>query len=133
MMQKIPSNTSRRRWPRLRALLVKESLQIVREPSSILISMLLPLLLLFLYGYGVSLDIDHLRVGLVLEDTAPEATSFAQSLQDSRYFDVKVVRDRKELHDDLTRGTIRGMIIVPSYFSQFRKRPDTIAPIQVIA
>lgn len=133
MMQKIPFNNSKRRWPRLRALLVKESLQIVRDPSSILISVLLPLILLFLYGYGVSLDIDHLRVGLVLEDTAPEATSFAQSLQDSRYFDVKVVRDRRELHDDLTRGAIRGMIIVPSYFSQFRKRPDTIAPIQVIA
>lgn len=118
---------------RLKALIIKESLQIMRDPSSLLISVVLPLILIFLYGYGVSLDLDHLRLGLVLEDTAPDARSFAQSLTDSRYFDVKVARDRRELTDDITSGRIRGMVVVPSYFSQFRNRPDTVAPIQVIA
>ncbi len=118
---------------RLKALIIKESLQIMRDPSSLLISVVLPLILIFLYGYGVSLDLDHLRLGLVLEDTAPDARSFAQSLTDSRYFDVKVARDRRELVDDITSGRIRGMVVVPSYFSQFRNRPDTVAPIQVIA
>lgn len=118
---------------RMRALMVKEFFQIIRDPSSILITVFLPLLLIFLYGSGVSLDLDHLRVGLVLEDTAPDAQSFAKSLTDSRYFDVKVVRDRRELGDDLTRGAIRGMFIVPSYFTQYRNRPDKLAPIQVIA
>ncbi len=118
---------------RMRALMVKEFFQIIRDPSSILITVFLPLLLIFLYGSGVSLDLDHLRVGLVLEDTAPDAQSFAKALTDSRYFDVKIVRDRRELGDDLTRGTIRGMFIVPSYFTQYRNRPDKVAPIQVIA
>lgn len=93
---------------RMRALMVKEFFQIIRDPSSILITVFLPLLLIFLYGSGVSLDLDHLRVGLVLEDTAPDAQSFAKSLTDSRYFDVKVVRDRRELGDDLTRGGHSG-------------------------
>lgn len=118
---------------RLRALLVKESYQIIRDPSSILICVFLPLLLIFLCGYGVSLDLNHLKIGLVLEDTAPDAISFSKSLTDSRYFDVKISRDRRELADDLTRGNIRGFIVVPSYFSQYRNRPDVIAPIQVIA
>lgn len=118
---------------RMRALMVKEFLQIVRDPSSILITVFLPLLLIFLYGSGVSLDLDHLRVGLVLEDTAPDAQSFTKALTDSRYFDVKITRDRRELGDALTRGDIRGMFIVPSYFTQYRHRPDQIAPIQVIA
>lgn len=118
---------------RLRALIRKESLQIIRDPSSILISVVLPVLLLFLYGFGVSLDLNHLRIGLVLEDTAPDARSFAESLTNSRYFEVKIVRDRRELLEDLTRGSIRGFIVVPSYFSEFRNRPNTIAPIQVIA
>jgi ABC-2 type transport system permease protein len=112
---------------------VKEGWQILRDPSSLLISLFLPLLLIFLYGSGVSLDLDHLRVGLVLEDTAPPAQSFAQSLMDSRYFDVKVARDRRELTDDLTSGAIRGMFVVPSYFSQDLNRPDHPAPIQLIA
>lgn len=118
---------------RLKALLVKELYQIVRDPSSILISVFLPLLLVFFYGYGVSLDLNHLKIGLVLEDTAPDAISFARSLSDSKYFDVKIARDRRELADDLTRGVIRGFIVIPSYFTQYRNRPNTIASIQVIA
>lgn len=118
---------------RLKAFIKKETLQIIRDPSTILISVLLPLLLLFLYGFGVSLDLNHLRLGLVMEDTAPEAMQFAESLFDSTYFDIKIARDRRELDQDITRGTIRGMVIIPSYFSAFRLNQDRIAPIQVIA
>ncbi len=102
------------RGRRLRALIIKEFYQIIRDPSSLLISVFLPLLLLFLYEYGVSLDLDHLRVGLVLEDTAPDAQSFAKSFTDSNYFSVKIVRDRRELVDDIVKGSIRGMVGVPS-------------------
>lgn len=118
---------------RIKALITKEFYQIIRDPSSILISIVLPTILLFLYGFAVSLDMDHLKIGLVLEDTAPDVQSLAKSFTDSRYFDVKIARHRQELTDDITRGTIRGMIIVPSYFSAFRDRRDRIAPIQVIA
>lgn len=123
----------RGRMRRLRALMVKECFQIIRDPSTLLITIFLPLLLIFLYGSGVSLDLNHLRVGLVLEDTSPDARSFAQSLTDSTYFDVTMVKDRRELTDSLTRGDIRGIVVVPSYFTQYRNRPDQIAPIQVIA
>lgn len=115
------------------ALVKKEGFQIMRDPSAILITVLLPLLLLFLYGTGVSLDLDHLRIGLVLEDTAPDAQGFAQSLIDSPYFDVKIVRDRRELSEDLERGLIRGFVVIPSYFSEFRRLKGKEAPIQVIA
>lgn len=131
--KEMPTKMHQGRMRRLKALIIKESFQIVRDPSTILISVVLPLLLLFLYGFGVSLDLNHLRLGLVLEDTTPDAMSFAQSLIDSRYFDLKIARDRRELNDDLTKGKIRGIVVVPSYFSAFRKRPETIAPIQVIA
>lgn len=118
---------------RLRALMVKESFQIIRDPSSILISVFLPMLLLFLYGFGVSLDLDHLRIGLVMEDTAPDAQIFAKSLTNSRYFEVKIKRDSRELLEDLEKGTIRGFVTIPAYFSQFRGREHKVAPIQVVA
>jgi ABC-2 type transport system permease protein len=127
----IPPDTGKLR--RIKALVVKEFYQIIRDPSSILISLLLPLLLMFLYGYGVSLDLDHLRIGLVLEDTSPDAQSFAQSLINSRYFDTTIARDRRLFLEDLIRGRIRAIVIIPSYFSSFRQRPDNTAPIQVIA
>ncbi len=107
---------------RLRALITKEFLQIIRDPSALLITVVLPLILMFLYGYGVSLDLDHLRIGVVMEDTSPDAQSFVQSIKDSRYFDAKIVRDRRDLKDDLISGAIRGIIVIPSYFTQFRNR-----------
>jgi ABC-2 type transport system permease protein len=51
---------------RLAALVRKEYLQILRDPSSILIALVLPALLLFIFGYGVNLDSNRLRIGLVL-------------------------------------------------------------------
>lgn len=117
---------------RLKALIVKEFYQIIRDPSSILICFVLPLLLMFLYGYGVSLDLEHLRVGLVLEDTSPDAQSFAKSIMDSRYFDTIIGRDRHFFLEEMIRGHIRAIIVIPSYFSSFRQQPDQIAPIQVL-
>ncbi len=118
---------------RVKALIIKEFFQIIRDPSSILISLLLPLVLIFVYGYGVSLDLDHLRIGLVLEEDSDDAVSFAESLAYSRYFDVKIAHSRQELERDMASGAIRGMVIVPSYFSRFLKTPGDVAPIQVIA
>lgn len=118
---------------RIKALMVKEFFQTIRDPSSILIGFILPAILLFIYAYGVSLDIKHLRIGLVMEDTAPDAQSFAKSLTNSPYFHVEISRVRKELEEQVVKGYLRGIVIIPSYFSSFRDKPDTIAPIQVIA
>lgn len=126
------SRSDQARFRRLNALIRKEFYQMIRDPSSILISIVLPLLLLFLYGFGVSLDLNHLRVALVLEDSSPDAQSFAKSMANSRYFDVKIGRDRREFTHDILSGSARGMIVVPSYFTAFRHLPHTIAPIQVI-
>lgn len=117
---------------RIRALVKKEFFQVIRDPGSILISFVLPLILLFLYAFGVSLDMDYLRVGLVLEDRSTEAISFAESLKNSRYFEVTEARDRREIEEKIVAGTIRGLVIVPSYFTEFLKNPSDIAPIQVI-
>lgn len=125
--------TTAGRLRRIKALIIKEFYQIIRDPSSILISFVLPLVLMFLYGFGVSLDMNHLRIGLILEDTAPDAQSFAKSLMDSRYFDVSVSRHRGPFLEDIIKGNIRGIVVIPSYFSEFRFRQNNIAPIQVIA
>lgn len=120
-------------WRRISALIIKEAYQIRYDPSSILISIVLPTILLFLYGFGVSLDLNKLKIGLVMEDTSPAAQSFASSLVGSPTLLVTVARDRRELTDMILGGKLRGMVIIPSYFSAFRDRPDSIAPIQVIA
>lgn len=102
---------------RLATLVRKESFQIVRDPSSILIAFVLPAVLLFLFGYGVSLDTARTRVGLVIEVQTPLTQDLAASFQASRYFDVAISRDRRTFEEDLVLGRIRGLIIVPATFT----------------
>lgn len=102
---------------RFAALVRKESTQIVRDPSSILIAFVMPLILLFIFGYGVSLDATRTRVALVLENATPVTEDLAASFRASRYFDVVTGRDRRAFEDQLVLAHIRGIIVVPASFA----------------
>lgn len=75
-----------RRWMRLRGLLRKESLQILRDPSSIAIAFVMPVVLLLLIGYGLSLDAKHVPLALVVENPNAETASFTAGFFQSPYF-----------------------------------------------
>lgn len=119
-------------WRRLRALIGKESLQIIRDPSSILIAFVLPLVLLFAFGYALSLDATGVKIGLVLEDSTPAAQEFAAALTHSRFFNVRSGHDRREFEGDLLAGRIAGVVVVPRYFSERLARENSAAPIQIL-
>ncbi len=78
---------------RLRGLIRKESVQIIRDPSALAIAFVLPLFLLLLFGYGVSLNAEHVPIGVVAEHPNPQTSSFVGTLQRSRYFDVHMLPD----------------------------------------
>jgi len=117
---------------RLKALIIKESLQIVRDPSSILIAFVLPLILLFLFGYGVSLDARQVRLGVVLEDTGPEARRLAAAYLGTPFFDARAAFDRHALEPELVSGRLRGLVIIPQDFARALHTPGAAARIQVI-
>ncbi len=117
---------------RLRALCKKETLQILRDPSSNIIAFVLPVVMLLIFGYGISLDTPGLRVGLVLEDSSPEARLFASSLFGSPYLRVQTARSRAELARALVRGRVRGFVIVPPDFSQKLKLPGDTVPLLIV-
>src|SRR5215831_16053836 len=114
---------------RLIALCRKETLQILRDPSSNIIAFLLPLVMLFIFGYGINLDSSGLRVGLVLEDTSPEARRFADSLYGSPYFRVSAGLNRAAMAQAMTEGRVRGFVVIPQDFAQKLKRSTDVAPI----
>jgi ABC-2 type transport system permease protein len=117
---------------RLRALCKKETLQILRDPSSNIIAFVLPVVMLLIFGYGISLDTPGLRVGLVLEDSSPEARLFAASLFGSPYLRVQTARSRAELARALVRGRVRGFVIVPPDFSQKLRQPGDTVPLLIV-
>jgi len=118
---------------RLRSLIWKEALQIISDPSSILIAFVLPVVLLFLFGYAVSLDITRLKIGVALEERTAESDSLVAALRDSKYFDVKESLDRRGLERDLVSGRIRGIVVIPINFSRKMVWESNELPVQVIA
>jgi ABC-2 type transport system permease protein len=120
------------RMRRLRALIGKEARQIVRDPSSILIAFVLPLILLFLFGYGVSLDASRTRIGLVVESSGPQANELAASFEASRYFEVRRGRDRRPFEEELILGRIRGIVVIPARFDADQRRAGSRPRVQVI-
>jgi len=117
---------------RLTAIMWKEALQIVRDPSSILIGFILPVFLTLLSGYATNLDIDHVPIGLVMEDSSPTAQDFAAAFLATKSFDVRVGHDRREFKDDLVAGHIRGIVVIPQTFSRDLARASQSVPFQVI-
>lgn len=116
---------------RLAALVRKESAQILRDPSTFLIAFVLPMILLFLFGYAVSLDSTRTRVGLVVQDSSAPALRLAQAYRSSRYFEVTEARTVAAVRDKLVDGELRALIVIPQDFGQGVKRGN-VPPIQII-
>lgn len=118
--------------PRMLAFMRKESLQLKRDPSSFMIAGLLPALLIFIFGVGVSLDANTIQVGLVVEDTSPLSRSLADAFLHTPYLSTKTTTHRQMLTEELVAGYIRGMIVIPQNFSENMSKGKS-APIQIIA
>ncbi len=116
---------------RLLGLLRKESLQILRDPSSIAIAFVLPAVLLLLFGYGVSLDSKGVPVGFVVMQPGAEAASFVGAFQHSTYFAPRVYRTRQAGREALRAREITGLVVLSADFAQ-RLKADREAPIQVL-
>lgn len=119
-------------WRRVRALCVKETRQIIRDPSSWLIAMVIPLLLLFIFGYGINLDSSQLRVGVLLEQQSEDALDFSHTITASPFIDATVSDNRSALTEMMQAGKIRGLVVIPVDFDANMARPSNSAPVQVI-
>jgi ABC-2 type transport system permease protein len=102
---------------RIRALVKKESYQVFRDPSSILIAFVLPVLLLFIFGYGINLDSTRIRIGLAVEEQGADVGGLVNAFVNSDYFETVSVFDRRELEPMLDSGKIRGLVVIPRGFS----------------
>ncbi|MDD4649735.1 MAG: ABC transporter permease [Desulfoplanes sp.] len=116
---------------RIFSLVRKESYQIIRDPSSILIAFILPMVLLVLFGYGVSLDLTNIKIGIGVKMPSPATANLVHSFQNSRYFEVNKARDRRDLEPLLVEGALSAVLIIPADFSKRLLRGD-IHPVQVL-
>lgn len=115
----------------LKALIVKEFYQISRDPSTILIAFVMPLMLLVIYMYGVNLDTVKLNMGLKVDDPSQQVVTLSDSFKNSKFITPFVYDNPKKMYDDLTGSKLRGIIVIPNDFSS-KLDKNEIATVQLI-
>jgi len=105
-------------WTRLWAMTRKEFRQLIRDRSNLAIGVLLPLLLILLFGYGISMDLKDARVAVVLEDSSPRAVDAIAGLKLSPYITPIEVRSMSQAETLMLSRHIDAILRVPPDFSR---------------
>lgn len=111
-------STSQLARKRLTGMVRKEWLQILRDPSSIAIAFVLPVVMLFLFGYGVSLDAKDVSIGFVVESPDSETSNLRAAFGQSEYFYPILFNSIQEAEQALRQQRIVGIIWLKSDFSR---------------
>ena len=114
---------------RLKAIIRKEFIQIVRDPFSLVLSFILPVLLLFIFGYAITVDVDKIRTVICDRDKSLLSREFVASLTASGYFSVVDYIDSYDAIDGvIDGGKARMAVAFPEDFSKnvSRGRPAQV-------
>lgn len=103
---------------RVVSLVKKEVRQVVRDPSSIAIGIVLPVVLILLFGYGMSLDVTDVPVAIVLEDSSPASTELAASFELSRYFETQRTTSMPQAEKLMLARKVDGIVRIRPDFSR---------------
>src|SRR5512137_727487 len=113
---------------RLKAVARKETLHVLRDPRSLMMGIGMPMLLLFLFGYALTLDVD--RVPLAVWDQAGTAQSreFVSRFSGSRYFDLRLqASGYREIEEAVDRRQALIAMVIPPDFDRLLALGETAA------
>ncbi|MFW6079413.1 MAG: ABC transporter permease [Gemmatimonadota bacterium] len=118
---------------RLLAIARKETLQLRRDPRSLLLAFLLPVLLIVFFGYAITWDVDDIRLAVLDHDRSRASRELLAAVEGSGLFRVVHRVDR---HDDadavLDAGRATGVLVVPPGFAADLDAPARAAPVQLL-
>ena len=103
---------------RFSALLRKEVRQMLRDRSTLAVGLMLPAVLILLFGYGLSFDVKNAPVAVVLEDSSPSAREVLAGLEGSPYLAPVWTTNMTEAERRMRDGEVRAIVRVPADFSR---------------
>ncbi len=103
---------------RIRALIVKETRQLLRDKGNILVGMFLPVMLILIFGYGLSFDVKNMPVAIVLEDPSPIAVDVVSGFYLSPYFSPVTLTSTHEAESLMLDRKVDGIVRLRSDFSR---------------
>lgn len=105
-------------FPRFVALLRKEWIQVRRDPFTLRMIILLPLMQLFLFGYAINLDPKNLPAGLLVAEHSRYERSIVAALHNTGYYDIRLLTSEAEAERDLAEGNLIFVIQIPPGFER---------------
>lgn len=107
--------------PKLRrvlALVTKETRQMIRDPATIAVGVVLPVILILLFGFGLSLDVKNVPLAVVMEDSSAAARNLLASFALSPYFRPQVVHAPHAADRLMIDGRVDAILTVPTDFAR---------------
>jgi len=117
---------------RVNALAKKEFIQIIRDPRSMGLAIAIPVLLVFLFGYALSLDVDNVPTVIWDQDNSQVSRDFILDFHNSRYFEIKGYYDNyRDMMALIDRNKTLMAMVIPKHFSKYIQSDQT-APVQFL-
>jgi len=106
--------SARRVW----AVMEKEILYLLRDPRSLGVTLLLPVVLLILFGYAINFDVKNIRLAVYDPDRTPTSRDLVRALTNTHYFRlVRMLESTREADEVLAAGRAQAVLIIPARFS----------------
>jgi len=105
-------------FARLGALLRKETIEVIRDKTTLRIIVAIPIIQLFLFGYAINSDPKHLPTGLLSVENSKYLRTIANALRNTGYFDIRMLRSEAEANAGIARGDLLFVIEAPVGFDR---------------
>ncbi len=106
-------------WIRIRAIMRKEFVHIFRDVRTLAVVVVLPVLMLVLYGYAINLDVRHLRTAILDQDRTSASRGLIRALQNNEYFDVVgFLNTPQEIDRLFARGEAKVVLVIPRGYAR---------------
>lgn len=116
----------------IRAILRREFIDVLRDPRSLALTMLWPISMLMMYGYGIRYDVDNVPITILDYSESSESRDLTEQMRRSGYFTlVRFARDQKDVDRDLMDDSVRAAIVIPRDFSDRLRNAESTA-VQVL-
>lgn len=117
---------------RIRPVVRKELLQIFRDKRSLGVILFIPLFLLVMFGYAISLDVRNIPTGVLDLENSRGSREFLRAFENSEYFDVRVyLESNSQIDESLEAGEIKVALVIPRDFTRKLWR-DRICEVQIL-
>lgn len=126
------TNGIRRSLRTIRAILRREFIDVLRDPRSLALTMLWPISMLMMYGYGIRYDVDNVPITILDYSETTESRDLSEQMRRSGYFSVvRFARDEQEVDRDLMDDSVRAAIVIPRDFADRLRNVEPTA-VQVL-